>query len=248
MKKPQILITRPAGQHHRFQNALQDLGLKTVHCPCLVIEPIENTAAQLALHKARGAVLFTSVNAVYNAHKLRSLPWPGIRSYAIGPATAEALRDRQQVLDTDPEPPYNSESFLEICLNKSAEHLLIIKGSGGRNLIEQQLNQRGWQVSTIDVYCRRSPNASEINAKLLFSKEIYDLISISSDEGLTNLMELARPWRKQLLPAQLIVNSERSASLAQQLEFTNPALVANPAGDQGQLSCVRQWLAMHSKG
>lgn len=241
----ELLITRPLGQHERFRDACVELGLQVAHLPCLIIEPLRAREASAALQRAHGAVLFTSTNAVHHAHQLRPLPWPGVDAHAIGKATAQALSTLNQSPVKAPVKPYNSESFLESLEGASAQSLLIVKGLGGRSLIQQTLQNRGWTVDSVDVYQRRRPNDDESRAASIFTHTLFDLISVSSDEILINLLALSQPWHTQILGSQLIVNSDRCAQLAKQHGFIKPALVARPAGDDGQLQCLREWLSDH---
>ena len=240
---PNLLITRPQGQHEQFRDACVELGLHVTHLPCLIIEPLHSHKATAALVNVEGAVLFTSTNAVRHAHQLRPLPWPGVDTYAIGSATAQALTTLNQPPVIAPVKPYNSESFLDSLNDVSAQPLLIVKGLGGRSLIQQTLQNRGWTVASVDVYQRRQPNAEESDAASIFSDTAFDLISVSSDEMLISLLALGQPWHTKILKSQLIVNSNRCAQLAKQHGFIKPALVARPAGDEGQLQCLREWLS-----
>jgi uroporphyrinogen-III synthase len=70
-----------------------------------------------------------------------------------------------------------------------------------------------------------------------------NLVSITSNESLQNLKTLANEHWSSLIKLPLIVNSERTATLAKSMGFELPALVATSAGDQGQLEQVRLWLS-----
>lgn len=120
-------------------------------------------------------------------------------------------------------------------------HLLLIKGEGGRDLIERALGFMGVQISVVPVYRRVKP---KVDATTLDWASL-DFVSVTSDEILCNLMDLAgteySPFLKQL---PLVVNSQRCAALAEELGFTHPALVASPAGDTGQTLQLQTWLSV----
>lgn len=223
------------------------MGLEVVHFPCVTIEPLISDKTREMLCQAEGMVLFTSSNAVRFAHQHRSFPWSGIHACAIGSATSRALATCNQPVHLIPDPPYNSESFVTLMEAMPAQPILIIKGCGGRELIRETLSDRGWSVRCIDVYKRVRPsvNASELDN--IFKRGPFDLVSVSSNEILTNLMHLTHRWQHLLLDSQLVVNSERCATLARKLQFSKPALVASPAGDEGQLRSVQLWLGQGNR-
>lgn len=238
-----ILITRPTGQHENLQNGCLAMGLDVIHWPCLIIEPFISCHTASVLQTANGPVLFTSSNAVAFAHRIRAFPWQGVQTYAIGAATASALSKLGQTLVAAPVAPYNSESFLHQIASQSAHSLLIVKGVGGRTLIQDDLQNKGWQVQTVDVYQRQIPRNQTAQADYVFGHGLVSLISVSSNEVLYNLISLSAAHDEHLYSSQLIVNSQRSAQLALQRGFIVSPLVAQPAGDQGQLNCIRQWLS-----
>jgi uroporphyrinogen-III synthase len=118
-------------------------------------------------------------------------------------------------------------------------HLLLIKGEGGRDLIERTIGFMGVQISVVPVYRRVRP---AVDATTLDWASL-DIISVTSDEILCNLMALAGAKRSPLLKQlPLVVNSRRCAALAKELGFTDPAQVASPAGDAGQTLQLQTWL------
>jgi len=243
--RPKLLITRPIAQQEPFAGNCRDLGFDTVALPCIEIIPVD-AALPMPLINSAELILFTSRNAVVAAHRLQPLPWPDARIEAIGNATADALIEFGQPLARPPTPPYTSEAFLDT--HKSDEpqisRLLLIKGEGGRDLIERTLGFVGVQISVVPVYRRARP---EFDATSLDWASL-DIISVTSDEILRNLMDLAgtghTPLLKQL---PLVVNSQRCAALAKELGFTHPALIASPAGNTGQTIRLKAWASVFSE-
>jgi uroporphyrinogen-III synthase len=245
--RPRILITRPRGQQARFLSSCLSLGVDAVHWPCIIIDAVHDNNVAAKLSNITQAVLFTSTNAVHRAHQIRPFPWPDAQVYAIGAASARALAELKQSVVAAPRAPYNSESTLALLLETDLTSLLIIKGRGGRTLIQDTLVNHGWKVTSLDVYQRRSPSFDEADAQSIFGSGMFDLVSIGSDEVLMNLMNLTQAWHDQLLETQLIVNSQRCVALATEFGFRHSPLIAEPAGDEGQLRCVRHWLDKHQQ-
>lgn len=238
-----ILITRPLGQQQAFSSGCSALGLRVAHLPCLAIEPLCNVQLTAKTIESADSVLFTSKNAVTHAHRQWPLPWPGISVNAIGPATAIALATLNQPVSLTPAPPFTSESYLHQLASLPPQKLLVIKGSGGRNLIAERLTTLGWQVQGVAVYRRCLPMISPASVTKLLHDSAPRLISSTSDEALQNLEILAHHHWPTLLRLPLVVNSVRTAVLAQSMGFEQPPLVAQNAGDEGQLAQVKIWLS-----
>lgn len=237
-----VLITRPSGQHEQFSQACKALGFVVSHLPCLAIEGIANRSLRGDIIAQANSVLFTSQNAVEHAHAQLPLPWAGVAIHAIGPATAKALRSKGQTLASEPNAPFNSDAFLTQISTHPPERLIIIKGQGGRTLISETLMLAGWHVHTLDVYKRRQPEISPVLVNDIFRTSVPDIVSVSSNETLSNLITLVGSNQASLLRLPLVVNSERCAVLAVQLGFQHRALIAQPVGDQGQLRQLKLWL------
>ncbi|MFK8078284.1 MAG: uroporphyrinogen-III synthase [Granulosicoccus sp.] len=239
---PTILITRPEGQHQYLLASCESLGFNVRHLPCLTISPIDSIGEMQ--HKTRFAdvILFTSRNAVVHAHKQLPLPWLNKAVHAIGSATASSLAELNQAIEFDPEPPFNSESFLQQLSSKPPQKILIVKGAGGRDLIASALKSKGWEVDTVDVYRRSLPVLSAEDISSAFRKPSPQIISITSNETLENLVTLVKDHWKLVRDLPLVVNSQRCQDLANAMGFTQQALVASSAGDIGQIELFQQWL------
>lgn len=238
-----ILITRPLGQHQAFAASCSELGLRVTHLPCLTIEPLWNDQLFVELLEQTDGVLFTSRNAVVHAHKQWPLPWPGSWVNAIGPATTAALAALKQAVTLTPIPPFTSESYLQQLASLPPQKLLIIKGSGGRTVIADHLSDLGWRVQGLDVYQRCLPKISRESVTRLIQGSAPQLISITSNEALQNLKILAHNHWDTLSKLPIIVNSERTATLAQTMGFEQAALIAKSAGDEGQIDQVKLWIS-----
>ena len=239
-----ILNTRPSGQHLAFTHSLEALGFTVSHLPCLVIRglSVHQLDKDPAIHF--DCVLFTSANAVRFAHAQHPFPWKDLAVHAIGAATASALQILNQPLAMQPLPPFNSEAYLEQIASLPPARLLLIKGEGGRGLIDSQLRAMGWQVSSLDLYRRELPIIDALMLKRTFAHSPPDIISITSNESLDNLVTLVDEFLPVLLKIPLVVNSQRAVEQAMKLGFQRIPLVANPPGDYGQIEAIRRWIEM----
>jgi len=174
------------------------------------------------------------------AHATNPLPWNNASVYAIGRATERVLSKLGQALTHPPVEPYNSEAFLDwYKTQEPIKSALIISGMGGRDLIETQLKASGVDVLIRSVYKRVIPVVSDAERQRVFVETPPDIISITSDDVLRNLVNIAGPaYASVLHSTQLVVNSERSADMAARLKFDHRAIVAYPPGDVGQLAAI----------
>ena len=246
--KPIVLITRPDGQNAGFASECQRRGLQTRLLPCLQIiaSDIDASAwrSQLPQHDI---ALFTSANAVHFAHRLLPLPWNGIHVHAIGAATARVLHGYGQCIAVQPAEPFNSEAYIAQIRNLPPQHLLLVKGVGGRGLVSSSLQALGWQVQSMDVYERILPSYSAQQINEIFTGRLPDIVSVTSNETLENLWSLCAQYRHLLVNCSLLCNSDRCAAYAGTLGFVEPPMVAVPAGDSGQLACLDRWLTRQSQ-
>ena len=236
-----ILNTRPSGQHLAFTRSLEALGFNVSHLPCLAIRGLPGCQLENDPAAQFDIVLFTSTNAVRFAHAQRPFPWNNVAVHAIGAATATALQTLHQPLALMPQAPFNSEAYLAQLAPLDPARLLLIKGEGGRGLIASQLQAMDWQVSSMDLYRRELPDVDATMTASIFRHSPPDIISITSNESLDNLVTLAGEFLPALLKIPLVVNSQRAAEQAKESGFLLTPLVANPPGDQGQIDAIRQW-------
>jgi len=243
--KARVLITRAKHQQTNILAACEAAGLETIVLPCLDILPVASTITDEDIVSAE-LIFFTSRNAVEFANAIHPFPWNNANVYAIGRATERVLGNLGQPLVHPPVEPYNSEAFLEWYATQTPiRSALIIKGMGGRDLIETHLEINGVSVVVKPVYKRVSPVVSDSERQRVFIETPPDIISITSDEVLRNLVHIAGSEYADVLHATpLVVNSERCADMAVRLGFDYSAKVATPPGDDGQmlaiLDCVSQ--------
>lgn len=243
--RPRLLLTRPLHQQPDFARKAEALGFDCVSLPCIDIEflPVD----MHALPGSDGWLLFTSVNAVRAFEQARvqaGAPWPDVPVHAIGPATATALAEAGRVVPHVPPPPYSSEAWLDsiddLALPATA---IVVAGEGGRDRLVPGLHLKGFQASKLDVYRRRLPLIDDATRFSAFVEQAPDIVSVTSDAVLHNLLTLAGSHHvSRLLGLPLVVNSPRCADLARQMGFLQPPRVASPPGNDGQLRCLEQWL------
>ncbi len=238
-----VLVTRPKHQQSAFLARCSDAGLETLSLPCIDILPVDCSISSAEIEAAE-FVFFTSRNAVEFAHALQPLPWNDASVFCIGRATQRSLNKFDQALTHPPIEPFTSEAFIDWLKTQPAVNsALIVKGVGGRDLIETYLAEAGASVTVKDVYKRVTPVVSDAERQRIFVDTPPDIISVTSDDVLRNLVNIAGPtYAHELHATPIVVNSERCADLAVRLGFDHAPIIASPPGDDGQIDGIKQWL------
>jgi len=247
-----VLVTRPEHQAQSLCNKIEALGGNVLRLPVIEISEPSDIAAALKLIKKLDnfdIAIFISSNAVEKAHTLISShgSWPkNIKIAAIGKHTAETLQLAGKHVDILPQHQFNSEALLALDEMRHVrnKHIIIFRGEGGRELLAQSLRQRGAQVEYAQVYRRIKP-ASDIGEvqKAGMAGKIH-IISVTSNEGLQNLYEMVGEGGHQwLLDTPVVVISQRTAELAQQLGFKESVIAKQPS-DQGLVDTIKEWYAI----
>lgn len=245
-----VVVTRPAHQAQYFQQLVETAGGKAVLFPVMAIAPIvDSTPALAKLMKlyAYDAVLFISTNAVdfglalMTATQRQQLAT--LTLGAIGKKTANALRQQGLSAAWVPASGFTSEDFLAMpeVQNLSGKHILIIRGVGGREMLAEQLRQRGASVDYADVYQRMPASVSPSLLKQHHENRQLDIIAITSSEGLLNLLVLLEhpEWIKTI---PLLVGSVRMAETARQAGFTGTLIIADDPGDEAMFKALVHWV------
>jgi uroporphyrinogen-III synthase len=183
LESRRIAVTRPREHAGALATRLEQLGADAAVVPLIAIEPLEDDA-DLAAVVERGDhdwIVFTSANAVRAAG-------PGLRSVraraaAVGPATAQALRD------AGVEPAFSPDVFAALEIADGLEPL-----SGARVLLPQseiaepdladELRARGATVDAVDAYRTVPCAATEGELALLRGSDAVVLMSGSAARSL----------------------------------------------------------------
>lgn len=253
MKGKRILVTRPQSQGESLSAQLRTSGFQVNHVPVMEVEAFIAPEQQSAIEKIFSrittyhGIIFVSVNAAEQA-----LPWlvkhPHARTtkiFSVGKSTA-VFYNTNHVHDSRviyPRDDMSSEGLL--ALNElqpdevQGRRYLILRGSGGRELIAQTLRERGAHVDTCELYRRQLP-AQNIPA-LTKALTTTDLIIVSSGEALENLISMTKELHPGiLLDKTVLVPGERVAAIARQLNFRHIINAPN-ATDDAVIEALNQW-------
>lgn len=233
-----VLVTRPAHQSAQFIQQLEARGVHAVLLPTIEIEfeSIDLTETQLS-----DLIIFTSANAVTGACHSDPFPWNSkAKIAAVGPATATLLEQLNCPVDIVPKSGASSEALLDTLSNEisTAANLkvTIVRGDSGRDKLFNALSAQGAKPRYQSVYKRRLPEYSKAHIDSVLKHGLPDVVSVTSDLGLKNLLAIIPAgFIQTLLSKPLVVNSKRCAQLAEEIGFSAEILIAEPPGDDSQL-------------
>ncbi len=249
-----VLVTRPRQQAGPLCRLLEARGASAFGFPTLEIKPLTDRralAARLGALEDFDLIVFLSSNAVkFGAMLLdqkRDLPLA-----AIGPATSRALNQAGYRVAVQPAGGFDSENLLR---HPQLEHLarnriLLVKGSGGREFLQDELSRRGAQVTIAEVYRREraNPSAADLSAlEALFAEGAIHVITATSAETADNLLELTpSSLRGDLERARWVVPSERVAARLRERGVSGTLLPADSAEDHDLVEAIVRWRAGES--
>lgn len=235
-----VVVTRPAHQADPLCRLIEARGGRAIRFPTLAIEPPADPGAALAALdrlEQYNLVIFTSVNAVERGFTLlgERRGWPARPpAFAVGKATARALTARGVADCRLPQQGQDSEALLALPDLQAVanQRILIVRGEGGRERLRPALEERGARVDEALVYRRVRPALPPDELLQYWARSAIHAVIVTSNESLRNLDEMVgEAGRRWLRRTPLVVVSERARSLAAQLGFERPALVAPEPGD-----------------
>ena len=246
-----VLITRPAGQADRLHGLVAAVGGRPVRLPAIEIHDT------LDMHRLRQVLMqlerydlavFISVNAVEKTMEYcRFLSqWPAtVKIATVGARSAEALEAYGLSVDLVPKHRFNSEALLAMpgLQDMAGRRVVIFRGNGGRDKLRDTLLDRGAEVDYVEVYRRVCPEVDPGSLLHLWEPGVLDVITITSNETLQNLFDMAGPVGQAALCAiPLVVVSERQLALAEKLGFAQAPLVAENAGDEAIVNALAAYV------
>lgn len=239
-----VLVTRPAAQALALCSLIERAGGKPLMLPMLKIAPVPATAslrAALAQAERSEYVIFTSANAVEHALLAGGARWPPQRILCIGAATAQAVTRAGMPPPLRPAADFSSEGLLALAelQNLQGQRVLLVTGTGGRDVLVDTLRARGAEVVRADVYQRiaEAPSADTVRAALLQA----DSAVVTSGETLERLLDVTpADLRARLQHLPLVVPSQRVLQMARARGFAAAIGVPQPMSDAGVVRALAE--------
>jgi len=222
-----VLVTRPVAQAKGLIKAIEAQAGVAIPCPVLAIEVLPETAAnkQKIIDLDRyDALIVISRNAAQMGLARIENYWPQLpahlRWFAVGKSTAACL-ESEGISPHVPVAGFNSEALLELpeLQQLSGRRILILKGEGGRELLENSLSERGAAVETLALYQRAAVSYSKPQLQTLFADGKPDALIATSVDVLKAMDKLLIPTLENRFELPLVVASERISDAAKQLGY-----------------------------
>lgn len=237
-----VAITRPVDQAKKLSQRIQEAGGTIISFPLIEILPLsdysmfERVISDLTSYDW---VIFISSNAVQNGMPriVKSGVPAHIKYAAIGPVTAQELKQFGVKEVLIPDTRFDSESLLDLpemheIINKK---IMIVRGVGGREVLAETLKKRGAEVTFAECYRRINPQTNvDLLAKAWGRNQLHAIV-VTSTEAMRHLLDLAidANWLKQVT---ICVNHARVAELPLQMGLN--VQVAESAGDEAMFKLL----------
>ncbi len=240
-----ILVTRSREQASDLAERLRELGAWPIEFPTIEIVPpsswadVDHCLKQMI---AYDWLIFTSVNGVkFLISRLLALGMDirdlkGPKICAIGPKTAEVLRDLNLQVDFIPS-EYRAEGLLQRWrgLNLKGKKFLIPRAKVARDLLPEELRKAGAVVDVVEVYQTILPQREQAKICQLLKEREISAITFTSSSTAQNFTEIIGEEVKELtagIPIASIgpITAAKVRSLGMETtimpeEYTIPALV-----------------------
>lgn len=202
IKKPlagiRVVVTRARAQSSQFASLLKSHGAQVLCCPTIKIIPprsFKRLDAAIGNLENYDWLIFTSVNGVEYFWKRyrkvrRKRPFPsGIRTCAIGPATAERMKQFRIVVDKISK-EYVAESILKELTKVRGNKILIPRAKEAREILPETLRKRGAQVDVIPAYRTVLDRSSFSIFRKWFRQREVNCVTFTSSSTVNNFFSL----------------------------------------------------------
>jgi uroporphyrinogen III methyltransferase/synthase len=209
-----IVVTRTRAQAGVLTEELRGLGADVIELPTIRIEPPTDLRAFAELVQDAHAydwIVFTSPNGVNAFFELFYKLYDDAREIgaariaAIGPATAQRIKDFHMHVDLQPD-EFVAESLVrEFRKEGDIENLriLVARAEKARDLLPKELSALGAIVDEGFAYCTVPETRDDIGARRRLSEEGADLITFTSSSTVENFLALGLPWPAKMQIASI---------------------------------------------
>ncbi len=227
-----VISLRPVGGHAALRRAAAAHGARVLALSPWKLVACEDAGTRRDLQSALDCprVIASSPAAVAAARALVALhPRPDQRWFAIGAATARALREAG--IETVAAPTrMDSEGLLALpgLRDVAGSRIGLVTAPGGRNEIGPALVRRGAEIVRADVYARQpvAPSSRALAALCALDGPIW--LPVSSGEALQRtLASLPERALRSLRRARVVAASDRLAALSHDNGFADVIVAAS---------------------
>jgi uroporphyrinogen III methyltransferase/synthase len=196
-----ILITRARDQSGEFATRLKNLGAEVIEFPTIeIVPPLRWKELDRAIDRLNSYdwVLFTSANGVnlfwqrFREKGKRRLPL-SLKICAIGPATAQQLKEKKTSVDYMPK-EFVAESILKGFdkMEIRGKRILLARAKKARDVLPRGLREMGAEVDVVEVYRTVKPKGGSKRLKKILAEETIDAVTFTSSSTVDHFVELLK--------------------------------------------------------
>ena len=209
-----IVVTRTRKQAGALTSELRALGADVIELPTIRIEPpadLREFGQLVQDAHMYDWIIFTSPNGVDAFFEMFFKLYDdareigGAKIAAIGPATAQRVRDFHLHVDLQPEEFVAEAVVREFQKQGGVENLriLLARAEKARDVLPKELSKLGAIVDEAFAY-RTVPETRDVTgARQRFVEEGADLITFTSSSTVENFLALGLPWPKGMQVASI---------------------------------------------
>lgn len=209
-----IVVTRTRKQASVLSNKLRALGAHVIELPTIRIEPPSNLREFAELVQDAHAyewIVFTSANGVEAFFDIFFKLYDdareigGARIAAIGPATAQRVKDFHLHVDLQPDEFVAEAVLREFKKRGSIENfrILLVRAEKGRDALPKELSAMGAIVDEAIAYRTVPETRDTSGARRQLAQDGADLITFTSSSTVENFLALRLPWPKGMRIASI---------------------------------------------
>jgi uroporphyrinogen III methyltransferase / synthase len=209
-----IVVTRTRKQASVLSSKLRALGAHVIEAPTIRIEPpsdLREFAELVQDAHIYDWIVFTSANGVEAFFNIFFKLYDdareigGARIAAIGPATAQRVKDFHLHVDLQPEEFVAEDVVREFEKEGSIENLkiLLVRAEKTRDVLPKELSALGAIVDEAFAYRTVPETRDTSGARQQLAKDGADLITFTSSSTVENFLALGLPWPKGMQVASI---------------------------------------------
>src|SRR5207244_1522534 len=209
-----IVVTRTRKQASVLSNKLRALGAHVIELPTIRIEPpsdLREFAELVQDTHIYDWIVFTSANGVEAFFDVFFKLYDdareigGARIAAIGPATAQRVKDFHLHVDLQPEEFVAEAVVREFKKQGSIENLrvLLVRAEKARDTLPKELLAMGAIVDEAFAYRTLPETRDTSGARRQLAQDGADLITFTSSSTVENFLALGLPWPKGMRIASI---------------------------------------------
>ena len=209
-----IVVTRTRSQAGALSEQLRALGADVIELPTIQIEPPTDLRAFAELVQDAHLydwIVFTSPNGVSSFFELfyklynDAREIGGARIAAIGPATAQRIRDFHLHVDLEPE-EFVAEGLVRAFQKEGSMEnvrILLARAEQARDVLSKQLSSLGAIVDEGFAYRTVAETRDITGARRRLMEEGADLITFTSSSTVENFLALELKWPEKMQIASI---------------------------------------------